>query len=393
MEKPKNIAIVAAGICPWGEREATFRDMISEAGKACFDNNKNIGNKDIDGVILGTAVAQRAAIQGKATPLVCECLGIYPTLYQCVENQCQTGSIAIKTGVAMIRAGMAQLVLVIGVEKMTLPIEDVTLFTRGLGTDRDWEACYGMAAPPMFALAARAHMEKYGTTEEQMALVSVKNHRNSIKNPYARFREQVSLTDVLESRTIASPLKLYDCCGNADGAAAVILAPEDKARDLTDKPVWFLGAGQGFSGYTMANLPKDLTSWTAVRISGENAYSMAGLSPKDIDVAELHDCFTISEIIEYEELGFCEKGEGARFLESGLADYGGSIVTQPRGGLIGCGHPLGATGVGQAYEIYLQLRTEAGDRQVDDAKFGLCQTMSNTGSESHVLIFGNDIVS
>ncbi|MDY6911201.1 MAG: thiolase family protein, partial [Chloroflexota bacterium] len=250
---------------------------------------------------------------------------------------------------------------------------------------------FGMTPPAMFALAAKAHMEKYGTTEEQMAKVAVKNHNHSLTNEAAHFRKGLTLEKAMESRYVATPFKLFDCCVNTDGAAAVILASEEKAKELTDNPMWILGLGQGFTAWTMANHPKDLTDWSGVRISGELAYKMAGVGPDDVNMAELHDCFTISEMIEYEALGFCKPGESPAFVDAGENDYGGKIVTQPRGGLIACGHPFGATSIAQTHEMYLQIKGEADGRQIDPKpNVGLAQTMSGLGSQSFTAIYGSD---
>lgn len=392
MPKSKGVAVVAAGMCKWGARKATYRELIAEAGKACLDSNKNVNKDEIQGFILSSVYPARSAYITKVASLGSEVLGLHPSLYQAVENQCQSGTVGVRTGVTAIMAGMADIVMVMGAEKMLVPSPGDVFANAIAGFDREWEACLGITPPGGFALAAQAHMQKYGTTEEQLALVSVKNHNHSKNNPYAHFQKGATLEEVMNSRPVAYPFKLFDCSSNTDGAAAVILASADKARDLTDNPVWVLGVGQGFTGYTMANLPPDWTLWDGVRLAGERAYKDAGISPDEVDLAEVHDCFTISEIIEYEELGFCPKGEGGRFVQDGQADYGGKVVVNPRGGLIACGHPIGCTGVGQVCEVYWQLRGEAGPRQVAGAKIGLTQTMSNMGSESSVLILGNEEV-
>jgi acetyl-CoA C-acetyltransferase len=232
-------------------------------------------------------------------------------------------------------------------------------------------------------------MASHGTTEEQMALVSVKNHNHAAKNPYAHFQKGATLDQVLCSRMIATPFRLFMCSPITDGAAAVIVASEERARELTDRPVWIRGTGQALDGFTLSSLPGDYASWPSLRRAGEEAYRMAGIGPDDVDLAEVHDCFAIAEIIAYEELGFCPKGEGGRFVQKGLSDYGGKVVVNPRGGLIGCGHPLGATGIAQAAEAFWQLRGEAGPRQVPDARIAL--THNNSGMGEHVvMLYGSD---
>lgn len=394
MPKNERVVVVAAGITKFGTRKATFRDLISEAGKATFDNNENIAPLDIKSFILATCAPERYAFQGHPATLACEQLGIYPdTLYQRVENQCGTGTIGIRTGYMAIMAGITDLVMVVGAEKMMLP-KDVhqEIFLTGLGgCDREWESCFGILPPAVFSLSAKMHMKKFGTTEEQMALVAVKNHTHATRNPYATFTKGATLEAVMSSRPVAPPLKLYDCCPNADGAAGVILASEERAKDLTDKPVYILGSSQTARGYTAANLNRDWAEWPVLRLAAKKAYEDAKVTADDIDLAEIHDCFTVSEIIQYEEFGFCKKGEGGKFIEEGRSDYGGEVVVNPRGGLLACGHPLGATGVAQAHELFLQLRGEAGKRQVDGAKIGLAHTMSQfCGAENHIIIYGKE---
>src|SRR5262249_57661025 len=222
---------------------------------------------------------------------------------------------ALASACAFSAAGPADLVMVLGVEKLNVPTGDEAILNMGTGVDREWEAAHGLTAPPCFALAAQAHMARYGTTEEQMAMVSVKNHTHASRNPFAHFQKGATLDQVLCSRMIATPFRLFMCSPITDGAAAVILASAERARDLTDRPVWIRGTGQAVDGFTLSSLPADYSRWPALERPGRAAYRMAGLSPEDVDLAEVHDCFAIAEIIAYEELGFCPKGEGGRFVE------------------------------------------------------------------------------
>ena len=393
MAQTKRVAVVASGTSRWGTRpEATIRDMITEAGKACFDSNKNVTNKDIEGVVTSAAYAERSGPQAHPSPIAFEVLGIRPTLYQHTACQCQSGAVNIRIIWSAILAGLIDVGMSIGFERILTPVRDERYLNAAVPSDHDWEAGFGMTPPALFALAARAHMEKYGTTEEQMAKVSVKNHAHSKDNIAAHFSETgLTLEKAMSARVVSTPFKLYDCCMNTNGAAAVILASEEKAKEFTDKPMWILGLGQEGTAWTMANYPRDLTDWSGVRLAGERAYKMAGIGPDDVEIAELHDCFTISEMIEYEELGFCKKGESGAFVDAGLNDYGGKVVTQPRGGLIACGHPFGATSIAQAHEIYLQFKGEAARRQVTPIpKIGLSQTMSGVGSQTTIIIYGSE---
>ena len=387
------VAMVGAGVTPFGVRKAGYRDLIWEAGKACFDSLPAVKPRDLDGLVVGSVMPERTAFQSHISSMAAEALGIRPsTLSARTEHMCASGTVGIRYAYAFIAAGLADLVMVLGVEKLNQPVGAEAILNMGTGVDRDWEACYGLTAPPCFALAAQRHMARYGTTEEHLALVGVKNHGHARDNPNAHFRKGATLEQVMCSRMIASPLRLYMCSPITDGAAAVILASEERARDLTDAPVWIRGTGQALDGFTLSSLPEEYADWPALRRAGESAYRMAGVSPADVDVAEVHDCFAIAEIIAYEELGFCAKGEGGPFVAAGRSGHGGDVVVNPRGGLMGCGHPLGATGVAQAAEMFAQLRGEAGPRQVAGAQVGL--THNNSGMGEHVvMIYGREAAS
>ncbi len=381
----KRVALVGAGVTKFGVRKASYRDLIWEAGKACFDSIPAVKPRDLDGLVVGSVMPERTAFQSHISSMAAEALGIKPSsLSARTEHMCASGTVGIRYAYAFIAAGLADLVMVLGVEKLNQPVADEAILNMGTGVDREWEACHGLTAPPCFALAAQKHMARYGTTEEQLARVGVKNHTHAARNPTAHFQKGATLEQVLGSRMIAAPLRLFMCSPITDGAAAVILASEERARDLTTKPVWIMGTGQALDGFTLSSLPEDYAHWPAMQRAAASAYGMAGIAPKDVDLAEVHDCFAIAEVIAYEELGFCEKGEGGRFVEKGRADYGGDVVVNPRGGLMGCGHPLGATGVAQAAEVFVQLRDEAGPRQVPAARIGL--THNNSGMGEHVVM-------
>jgi acetyl-CoA C-acetyltransferase len=381
----RRVALVAGGVSRFGVRKASYRDLVWEAGKACFDSAPGLSPRDLDGLVVGSVMPERTAFQSHVSSLVAEALGIRPrTLSARTEHMCASGTVGIRYAYAFIAAGLAEQVMVLGVEKLTQPLPDEAILNMGTGVDREWEACHGLTAPPCFALAAQRHMAEYGTTEAQLGQVGVKNHAHARRNPDAHFQKGATLEQVLCSRMIAAPLRLFMCSPITDGSAAVILASEERARDITDRPVWILGTGQALDGFTLGSLPEDYARWPALGRAARSAYGMAGLSARDVDVAEVHDCFAIAEIIAYEELGFCEEGAGGAFVEKGRADYGGDVVVNPRGGLMGCGHPLGATGVAQAVEIFAQLRDEAGPRQVPGARIGL--THNNSGMGEHVVM-------
>jgi acetyl-CoA C-acetyltransferase len=386
----KKVALIGAGVSKFGVRRASYRDLIWEAGKACFDSVPAVKPKDLDGLVVGSVMPERTAFQSHISSLAAEALGIRPrTLSARTEHMCASGTVGIRYAYAFIAAGLADLVMVLGVEKLNQPTGEEAILNMGTGVDREWEAAFGLTAPPCFALAAQAHMAEYGTTEEQLAMVGVKNHNHAAKNPSAHFQKGATLDQVLGSRMISSPLRLFMCSPITDGAAAIVVASADRARDLTEKPVWIRGTGQALDGFQLTSLHEDYAHWPAMKRAADSAYRLAGVSATDVDVAEVHDCFSIAELIAYEELGLCAKGEAGAFVAAGRSDYGGDVVVNPRGGLIGCGHPLGATGVAQAAEIFVQLRGEAGARQVPEAAIGL--THNNSGMGEHVvMIYGRE---
>jgi len=386
----RRVALVGAGVSKFGVRKATYRDLVWEAGKACFDSVPGVKPKDLDGLVVGSVMPERTAFQSHISSMVAEALGIRPSALSArTEHMCASGTVGIRYAYAFIAAGLADLVMVLGVEKLNQPVADEAILNMGTGVDREWEAAFGLTAPPCFAFAAQRHMAEYGTTEEQLAMVGVKNHTHAAKNPSAHFTKGATLDQVLSSRMIASPLRLFMCSPITDGAAAVVLASETRARALTDTPVWIRGTGQALDGFQLSSLHEDYAHWPALKRAAQAAYQMAAVGPHEIDLAEVHDCFSIAELIAYEELGFCHKGEAGPFVAEGRSDYGGDVVVNPRGGLIGCGHPLGATGVAQAAEVFVQLRGEAGARQVPAAALAL--THNNSGMGEHVvMIYGKE---
>jgi len=281
--------------------------------------------------------------------------------------------------------------MVAGGEKLYTPQRWEVFYSELASVDHDWDGTQGLGLPPpVFAMVAKQHMKQYGTVKEHLAAISVKNRRNSAKNPKAQFQTPVTMEEVMSGRMIVAPLTLYDCCPITDGAAAVVLAIEEKAKDMTDKPLVYLrGTGQASVNNMSANMP-DWTTWEALKIAANQAYSKAKVTPKDINVAMTHDCFTISEIIEMEDLGFCNKGEGGPFVGAGQNDFGGLIPTNTDGGLLGCGHPFGGTGIRQAMEVMKQLRGDA-IQQVPNATVGLTHNLSGFIAAHTVLIYGREV--
>ena len=373
----------------WGIREASLRDMFQEAGKACFEDNKAVTNKDIDGLIVASAYAERCSFQTHLAPLVAEYLGIKPrSICARVELLCASGSSGIIFAYGLIRGGVADVIMVAGGEKLHLPEKWEVFYSEMASVDHDWDGAQGLGLPPpAFAMVAKQHMKQYGTKKEQLAMVSVKARRNGLSNPKAQFREPITLETAMAAKPIVPPLTLYDCCPITDGCSAVILACEEKAKSLTDRPlVYIKGTGQATLSNMSANMP-NWTTWEALKIACKKAYTDARLGPQDINVAQTHDCFTISEIIEYEDLGFCEKGEGGFFIQEGKSDFGGQVPINTDGGLLSCGHPFGGTGIRQAIEIMKQLQGRA-TRQVEGAEIGLTHNLSGFLATHTVLIYG-----
>jgi acetyl-CoA C-acetyltransferase/acetyl-CoA acyltransferase len=280
-----------------------------------------------------------------------------------------------------IKSGLRNIVLAGGVEKMNdLPTER-RQYWLGVSGDTEWERVAGATFPGIYAAIATRHMHQYGTTREQLALCAVKNHYNGSLNPKAQFRRAVSVEKVLNSPMVAHPLSIYDCCSITDGASVVILCNGALARKYTDTPVWVAGSGAG-TDYLALHDRLDITSFMAARVAANQAFNMADLEPKNIDFAEVHDCFTIAEILAYEDLGFCDKGEGGKLLEEGVTKLDGSLPVNASGGLKAKGHPLGATGTAQIYELFHQLRGTAEEpaRQLSDVEVGLAHNVGGSGA-------------
>jgi len=380
------VAVVGVGQSRFGVRsDASLRELAFEAVKACLED-AGIRLADVESMVVAVASDELSfALQPSAQ--VVDYLGFYPRPSFRAEGACASGSMAIRAGWMNVASGLADLVLVVGAEKMTeVPTPTVTE-VLGRAGDPLWEYPFGMTFPGYYAMIARAHMAKYGTTEEHLAAVAVKNHHYGALNPHAHMQKEIMLETALGSRVVADPLKLYDCCLISDGAAAILLAAEETAKRLPADPIWVAGLGLGTDTLGLAHRA-DLTTLAATVEASRQAYAMAGVTPQDIDVAVVHDCFTIAEIVAYEDLGFCPRGEGGRFIEDRETYVGGRIPVNVDGGLKSKGHPIGATGVAMAVEIVKQLRGEAGDgRQVPGAEIGLSHNVGGSGQHSAVHIF------
>ncbi len=385
---PSRVAVVGGGLARFGAREATWRELVQEAGKAVFDSLPDLHAKDVDSLFVGAAEPERFAFQSYVAPLVAEQLGIRPKTIMRTELACASGQSAMRAAYAHIVAGMTDVALVLGCEKMNLPNMAEAQAAMACVLDREWDGVMGGSAPPFFAMCAQRHMKEFGTTREQLALVSEKNHAFSVHNPYAQFQKPVPREKVLNSPMVAPPLRLYDCSGITDGAAATVLVSAERAKQFTDTPLYVLGWGQNAHGHRVGDLG-DLARWPALRVAAQEAYRNARVGPADIDVAEVHDCFTISEIMNYEGLGFCPEGQGGRFIEEGQSHLGGKVTVNPRGGLLGCGHPLGATGIAQAVELLWQFQAKVPpQRLVQDAEIALAHNLSGPANVHSIGIYG-----
>ena len=381
----KKVAIIGIGHGKFGVRsDASLRELSFEAVKACLDD-AGVGLKEVESMVTGIA-GDEFAIALQPSAQVHDYIGFHPKPNFRVEGACATGSMALRTGWMNVASGLADLVLVVGVEKMTEVPTSLATDIMGRGGDATWEYPFGTTFPGYYAMIANAHMAEFGTTEEQLAMVAVKNHYYGSLNPYAHMQKPITLDKALASFTVAHPLKLFDCSLITDGAAAVLLASEEKAKALSKKPVWVAGLGLATDTMRIGDR-KSLTSILSSREAAKAAYRMAGVGPSNINVATVHDCFTIAEIVAYEDLGFCEKGEGGKLIQEKETYAGGKIPVNVDGGLKSKGHPLGSTGVSMAIEITKQLRGEAGERQVKNAETGLTHNVGGTGQVVAVHIF------
>jgi acetyl-CoA C-acetyltransferase len=336
---------------------------------------------------LGNFAGPSFVGQNHLAPYIAGALGITGAPCTRFEAACASSGSAFFHAVAAVAAGIHDLVLVGGVEKMTSQTTAKTAEILAGAGDMSGEGRAGATFPALFAMIARRHMFEYGTTREHLAAVAVKNHANGAKNPQAHMRKVITMEQALNGRPIAEPLSVFDCSLISDGAAAVLLAPLERAGEFTDKPVRILGVAQT-SDQVALDRKDDITTFRAVCEAGAKAYKMAGLTPADIEFAELHDCFTIAEILASEDLGFVEKGQGGPYALSGATSLTGARPINTSGGLKAKGHPVGATGVGQLCDVALQIRGEAGERQLQRNNIGLAQNLGGSGATAVVTILG-----
>lgn len=381
------IGVIGVGHGKFGRRsDATVQELAFEAFRLALED-AGIERGELDASVI--AAVPEYHRQRSVAGVIQEYLDLIPRPTWLTEAACASGSAAIRTAWMAIRAGLHRVVAVIGCQKMTELSTPEILALMGRVGDVQWESVFGTTFPSYYAMFARRHMYEYGTTREQLAQVAVKNHHYGAQNPLALFQKPVTLEKVISSDPVASPFCVYDCCANADGAACVILAAEDLARGRRKPPVWLDGLGCASSSMSVLRRPS-LTCLPSTVEAARAAYRMARISPREVQVAEVHDCFTIAEIMAYEDLGFCEKGRGGRFIEERRSYIGGDVAVNVDGGLKAKGHPIGATGVSMAVEIVKQLRGEAGERQVPGAAIGLTHNVGGIGQYAFVHVFKRD---
>ena len=383
----RDVAVIGVGLTKFGEMwDKSFRRLIAEAGsKAILD--ANIGGKDIDAMYIGSMSSGRFVGQEHVGALVADASGFSHLHIPAtrVEGACASGGLAIREGYLSIASGMNDMVVVGGVEKMNDVGGNFATETLATAADQEWEAFFGVTFPGLYAMIAKRHMYEYGTTKEQLAQVAVKNHANGALNPYAQYRREITLDQALNATMVASPLGLLDCSPVTDGAASVVLCAAEKAKDFINKPVKIVASGQG-SDTLALHSRRDICTLDATVHASKMAYKQAKLTPSDIDLAEVHDCFTIAEICAIEDLGFVEKGQGGKAVKNKITTLDGSLPVNTSGGLKSKGHPVGATGVAQIVEVVQQLKGEAEKRQVKDARFGLAHNVGGSGATCTVHI-------
>ncbi len=385
------VVVAGVGMIPFERRdEDSLMDMLATAGLNAMDD-AGIGDRPIGSVYVGNMASGLFNHQVSVASALVDRLSLLPAAADRVENGPASGGSAIKNGFLAVASGFNDVVLVVGGEKMREVIGPKATDIVACMTHPQVEYIYGVTLPAMAGMFARLYMEKYGITREHLSMVAVKNQANGLLNPYAHIQMKITMEGILEhpqahinSPVVADPIHLYDCCPVSDGAAAVLLTTEEIANKLKKPLVMIDGVGQATDTHTLQER-SDPTDLKAVTLASEQAFKMAGIKPKDIDVAELHDAFTILEIAESEHAGFFPKGEGAKALERGETQIGGKLPINPSGGLKARGHPVGATGVAQVVELVWQLRGEAGDRQVKNAANGFSLNFGGFGN--NVLAF------
>jgi acetyl-CoA C-acetyltransferase len=383
----RDVAVIGTGVTKFGELwDKSFRQLITEAGsKAILE--AGVSGKEIDALYVGSMGSGRFVGQEHVGALVADCSGFshlhIPSTR--IESACASGGLAVRQGYLSIASGINDIVVVGGIEKMTDVVGNEATNTLATVADQEWEAFFGATFPGLYAMIATKHMYDYGTTREQLAQVAVKNHANGALNPNAQFKREISIDAVINAPPVSYPLGMLDCSPVSDGAATVVLCAAEKAKKYIDGPVKIIASGQASDTLSLHGR-REICTFDSTVHAAKMAYKQANLKPKDIDVAEVHDSFTIAEILAIEDLGFVKKGEGGKAIDNKITTLDGKIPINTSGGLKAKGHPIGATGVAQIAEIVAQINGKADQRQVKDAKIGLTHNIGGTGASCVVHI-------
>lgn len=384
----REVAVIGIGITKFGEIwDKSLRQLGLEAGfQAILD--AGISGDDIDALYIGNMSSGAAIAQEHIAPLFADQVGLTRGHIPAtgIEAASASGGLAFRQGYLAVAAGQHDIVVVGGAEKMSDTNPAETIETLSSGADREWEGFFGATLPSLWAMMARRHMHEFGTTPEQLAKVVVKNHKMAKLNPMAQYQSELKLEVILNAPRVAEPLGVFDCAPASDGAAAVVLCSMEKAKSICELPIKIIGSGQASDTMALHDR-KRLTRIDSTIYAAKRGFEQANKTIKDINVAEMHDAYSISEIIAMEDLGLVEKGAGGKAVEEGLTDLNGELPTNTSGGLKARGHPPGATGVAQIVEIVTQLRGKAEERQVKDARLGLTHNMGGTGGTAIVHIF------
>ena len=383
----RDVYVIGAAQTKFGSfPDKSYRSMFREAFEASVDTVENgIDKAEIDEAFVGMVGIGGRQI-GLSGPGATEHVGLHGIPCTKVENACAASGYAVRHGVQAIRSGMADVILAGGVEMMNDMSSDTAKYWFGVSGEMEWERMAGTTFSGVYAQIASAHMAEYGTGSEQMSKVAVKNHANGAKNPHAHLQSECSLEDAENAPTVADPLTLYHCCPMSDGGAAVLLASEDVVDQFTSNRVRVAGVGAA-SGSIGLFQRDSYTGLPASQTAAKRAYDAAGISSDELDFAEVHDCFSIAELMAYEDLGFCDPGESGRLIDEGVTDPDGELPVNTSGGLKAKGHPIGATGAAQIAEAFAQLTDSADERQIPDARYGLTHNVGGSGGAAVVHVF------
>jgi len=384
------VSIIGAGMSKFGKHDGLLgREIFGLAATEAFSRCPKLDPKqDVKAMFIGH-MGESYEHQGHMGATIADWIGLRGVAATRVEAACGSSGAALRTGIYAVLSGLSDVVIVGGVEKMTHRTTAEVTEYLAMAADYPFEQFHGITFPGLFAMMATAHMNAYGTTEQHLAKIASKNHHHGALNPKAHMQKEVPVETVMGSKYVAWPLKLYDCSLISDGASCIILTKPELAAKYTDQPVHIVGSGQATDAIGLYERDS-LTALQSTKLASKAAYEMANIKPEQVNLAEVHDCFTIAELIAYEDLGFCALGEGGKLVDSGATSLGGAIPVNTSGGLKSKGHPVGATGTAQAYEMYLQLTDQADKRQVKDAKVGLTHNIGGSGATAAVHIYRRD---